>query len=100
MPFNRPIPEQKPRRKMSSGIESLVQAEKMMQIAILLPSAAFIGWLLGSWADLHFHQSWIGLVGIVFGGIAGMVHVVRMVMAAGNDSGGNDSGKGNRKIQP
>ncbi len=84
MPYNRPIPEPKPRSKMSSGVESLVQAEKMMQIAILLPSAAFIGWLLGAWLDTHFHQSWIGLVGIVFGGIAGMVHVVRMVLAAGS----------------
>ena len=36
MPFNRPIPDPTPRRKTSSGLESLVQAEKLMQIAILL----------------------------------------------------------------
>jgi len=40
-----------------------------MQIAILLPSAAFIGWLLGAWADRAWHQSWLGIAGIVFGGI-------------------------------
>ena len=51
MPFNHPIPEHKPRTKLSTGIGALVEAEKLMQIAILLPSAAFIGWLAGAWAD-------------------------------------------------
>lgn len=86
MAYNRPISNKHSHRRMSSGIESLVQAEKMMQIAILLPCAAFVGWLLGSWLDHRFHQSWIGLAGIVFGGIAGMVHVIRMVLAAGPKS--------------
>jgi ATP synthase protein I len=99
MPFNNPIPDRKPRSKASSGIESLVQAEKLMQIALLLPSAAFIGWLIGSWLDRRLHQSWIGLVGIVFGGIAGLVHVIRLVMVAGRnpDAKGlieNGDGKG------
>jgi ATP synthase protein I len=98
MPFNRPIPEskfdpQKP-RKTSSGVETLVQAEKLMQIAILLPSAACVGWLLGAWADKVFHSSWIGLVGIAFGGISGLVYVVRLVLTTGIDSGSGKSGKG------
>jgi len=100
MPFNRPIPESRPRKKMSSGLESLVEAEKLMQIAILLPASAFIGWLIGAWLDGHFHQTWIGVVGLIFGGIAGIVHVVRLAMAAaGNaateESSENDSSKEN-----
>ncbi len=93
MPFNRPIPDPAPRRKISSGIETLVQAEKLMQIAILLPSAAFIGWLLGAWADRAWHQSWIGIAGIVFGGISGLVYVVRLVIATGDDSKKGSAGK-------
>lgn len=99
MPYNRPIRDQKPGRKISSGLEGLVQAEKMMQIAILLPSAAFIGWLIGSWLDRRFHQSWIGLAGIIFGGIAGMVHVIRMVLAAGPKDDGSDQTKESGKKQ-
>jgi hypothetical protein len=104
MPFNRPIPDRQPRSKSSSGIDTLVQAEKLMQIAILLPSAAFIGWLAGAWLDTHLHQSWIAIAGIVFGGISGLVYVVRLVMASGGGSGskpeanpksGSDPGKGN-----
>jgi hypothetical protein len=93
MAFNRPIPDPSPRRKSSSGLDTLVQAEKLMQIAILLPSAAFIGWLLGAWADKAWHQSWIGLAGMVFGGISGIVYVVRLVLSTGADAGNGSSGK-------
>jgi F0F1-type ATP synthase assembly protein I len=94
MPFNRPIPDPAPRRKNSAGLDTLVQAEKLMQIAILLPSAAFIGWLLGAWADKAFHQSWIAVAGIVFGGISGIVYVVRLVITTKPENGkGNDGGQ-------
>ena len=92
MPFHRPIPDSEPRRKSSSGIETLVQAEKLMQIAILLPSAAFVGWLLGAWADKAWHLSWLGLAGMVFGGISGLVYVVRLVIATGTDDGNGKAG--------
>lgn len=95
MPFNRPIPDPKPQSKAGSGIETLIQAEKLMQIAILLPSAAFIGWLAGAWLDSKLHQSWISLAGIVFGGISGLVYVVRLVLSTGNGQGGG--GKTGRK---
>jgi hypothetical protein len=93
MAFNRPIPDPSPRRKSSSGLDTLVQAEKLMQIAILLPSAAFIGWLLGAWADKAWHQTWIGLAGMVFGGISGIVYVVRLVLSTNADTqiGSNDT---------
>jgi hypothetical protein len=74
-----------------------VEAEKLMQIALLLPSSAFIGWLAGAWLDGRLHQSWIGLAGIVFGGISGLVYVVRLALASGRDSAngaGTESGNG------
>lgn len=94
MPYHRPIPDPAPHRKASSGLDTLVQAEKLMQIAILLPSAAFVGWLLGAWADRALHQTWISLAGMVFGGISGLVYVVRLVMSTSTDNGnGNNSPK-------
>jgi hypothetical protein len=92
MAFNRPIPGRKEPRKSASGIETLVQAEKLMQIAILLPSAAFIGWLAGAWLDGKLHQEWIGIAGIVFGGISGLVYVVRLVLATGDGTGSKGKG--------
>jgi ATP synthase protein I len=95
MPFNRPIPNSKPQAKLSSGIGAIAEAEKLMQIALLLPSAAVIGWLAGAWLDRRLHQSWIAIAGIVFGCIAGLVYVIRMAMAAERDTrtGSDDNGE-------
>jgi len=105
MPFHRPIPENKQPGKSSFGFGAYVQAEKLMQIAILLPSSAFIGWLAGAWADTRLHQSWIGIAGIVVGGVSGLVYVIRLAMTtmSGTGSGannGNQNGKGNSEPQP
>jgi len=95
MPFHRPIPESKPSEISSSGIKAWVEAEKLMQIAILLPAAAFIGWLAGAWADSRLHQTWISIAGIVFGAISGLVYVIRMALAAEKGSrSGSNSGNG------
>src|SRR5271170_7110144 len=102
MPFNRPIPDRTPPPKGSSGVQTLVQAEKLMQIAILLPSAAFIGWLAGAWLDGKLNQSWIGLAGMIFGGISGLVYVVRLVISTGDGRAkhGSSAGKGSPGIKP
>jgi ATP synthase protein I len=94
MPFNKPIPNDQRPKKNSSGLATLVEAEKMMQIAILLPSSAFIGWLIGGWLDKTLHQSWIGLTGIILGGFAGLFYVVRLVIDAGKPKPGPEPGTG------
>jgi len=101
MPFNRPIPDSKPKPGDRGGIQTLVHAEKLTQIAVLLPSSAFVGWLAGAWLDSKLHQSWISLAGIVFGGVSGLVYVIRLVMASGgSDSKAEDQGKGSSGSQP
>lgn len=85
MPFNKPIPDDKGKPRDTGGLATLIQAEKLFQIAILLPSAAFVGWLLGTWLDKAFHTEWIAIFGIVFGGISGLVYVIRLVITTGTD---------------
>ena len=86
MPFNPPIPERKdggsPRRP-SSVVGAIVQAEKMMQIALILPCAAFIGWLLGAWLDKYLHWPWLPMAGIVLGIISGLVGAIQLAMVWG-----------------
>jgi ATP synthase protein I len=67
---------------MSSGVSAIVEAEKLLQIALMLPCAAVVGWLIGTWADKHFHQTWIAIAGIVFGAVSGLVFVIRMALTA------------------
>src|ERR1700739_1863357 len=99
MPFPRPLPNSESRSKMSSGVDAIVQAEKLLQIALMLPCAVAVGWLICAWADKHFHQTWIAVAGIVFGAVSGFVYVIRMALTAErrtrNETGiKNGSGKG------
>jgi ATP synthase protein I len=82
MPFNRPLPESGSGSKRSSGIDAIVKAETGIQIALILPSSVVVCWLIGAWADKHFHQSWIAIVGIVFGAISGLVYIIQYVIRA------------------
>ncbi len=105
MPFNRPIPDPRPQPKISAGLGTLVQAEKLMQIALLMPSAAGIGWLIGAWLDSWLHQGWIAIFGVIFGGISGLVGVVRMAISAEKSSGPdtrieNGTGNGSPDLKP
>jgi ATP synthase protein I len=59
------------------ALGELVKAESMIQLAIALPAGCVIGWLVGSWLDRHFHQSWISIVGILLGALAGFVQIFR-----------------------
>jgi F0F1-type ATP synthase assembly protein I len=99
MPFHRAIPESKPPAKAPSGFASYVEAEKLMQIAFVLPSAVVIGWLGGALADHLLHQKWIVIVGIILGSISGLVFVVQTAVAAEKnsrkkDTNQNGTGKG------
>jgi ATP synthase protein I len=60
---------------LSGGLGDLVKAESMIQLAIALPAGCLIGWLLGAWADRHFHQSWMGITGIILGAIGGFIQI-------------------------
>lgn len=106
VPYHRPIPESKQRGKGSGLLDAWIQAENLMQIALVLPCATFIGWLGGAWLDRALHQHWISLVGIVFGGASGLVYVVRLAYQAnknpamqdedsGESADKNRAGKGN-----
>lgn len=62
-------------KKGKGSLGDLVKAESMIQLAIALPAGCVIGWLIGAWLDKHFHQSWIGVAGIVLGAIAGFFQI-------------------------
>lgn len=94
MPFNPPIPEPKGRGKGAGLVSALVQAEKMVQIALILPCAAFIGWLVGDWIGGKLHQPWIAALGVIFGGAAGLFYVVRMALDAVKEPGGKGTPNG------
>ncbi|QNI33899.1 AtpZ/AtpI family protein [Alloacidobacterium dinghuense] len=86
MAFHNP-PSKKPDAKPDDGgMGSLLRAEKLTQIAFILPAAVFIGWVLGVLLDKWLHQHWIYLVGIILGSVAGFIQIFRLVAASGKDT--------------
>ena len=62
-----------------------MESEKLFQIAVLLPATTIVGWFVGSWLDRHFGQHWIGITGMLVGGVLGMAYVIRLSLMAFKD---------------
>ncbi len=70
--------DNKPTKKGSGAVSQLAQAESFIQLALALPAGCFIGWLLGTLLDKHFHTGWIVVVGILLGAAGGFVQIFVM----------------------
>lgn len=73
-------PSPSPDRKTSQVTDGLIKAERMMQVAFILPAAVLVGWLAGAGLDKWLHQHWIYLVGIILGCVAGFIQIFRLVL--------------------
>jgi F0F1-type ATP synthase assembly protein I len=67
--------------KKSGAMQSLVQVESLIQLALMLPVATVVGWLIGLGLDKWLHQHWIYIAGLVMGAAAGFVEIFRVVLA-------------------
>jgi F0F1-type ATP synthase assembly protein I len=69
-----------PESKNTRGKENAwVQVGRYSQLALVLPSATIVGWLLGTGLDHWLHTSWISIVGLLLGSAAGLIEVIRTV---------------------
>ncbi len=68
-------------KKRDGTLQSLVQVESLVQLALLIPAATFIGWAIGLGLDHWLHQHWIYIVGLLLGATAGFVQIFRVVLA-------------------
>ena len=76
-----PTPDN-PQNDRKTALRELMQAETMMQIALVLPLSCVIGWALGDFLDHKLHQSWIAILGLGLGIAAGFIQVIRMANQA------------------
>lgn len=49
------------------------------QIGLVFPAATFLGWLLGTALDHWLHTTWLYIVGLLIGILAGFVELIRVV---------------------
>lgn len=52
------------------------------ELAFIFPAATVAGWLLGLALDHWLHTSWLFLVGLIVGIVAGFVELIRIVNSA------------------
>ena len=57
----------------------LVQLAKYSQLAFVLPAATVAGWLVGAGLDRWLHTTWLYMVGLFLGIVAGFVDLIRTV---------------------
>jgi F0F1-type ATP synthase assembly protein I len=57
-----------------------VQVGRYSQLAFALPAATVIGWLIGSLFDRWLHATWISVVGLVLGMVAGLADIIRTAL--------------------
>jgi F0F1-type ATP synthase assembly protein I len=63
-----------------SGNKNLwLQLARYSQLAFIFPAATVVGLLLGMALDHWLHTSWLYLVGLLLGIIAGFVELIRTV---------------------
>jgi F0F1-type ATP synthase assembly protein I len=82
VPYHKPIPGSKDKPPISSGIGAWVEAEKLMNLAFVLPCSVLICWGIGVWVDHLLHQKWIGILGIIVGSVCGLIYVIQQAIAA------------------
>ncbi len=60
-----------------------IQLARYSQLAVVFPAATVVGWLIGAGLDRWLHTTWLYIVGLILGSIAGFVELIR---AASKDS--------------
>ena len=68
--------------RQSGAMKSFVQAEKLMQIAFILPCSLVVGWAIGYGIDAWLHIHWAVVAGVILGIVAGMISVIRTAIGA------------------
>jgi F0F1-type ATP synthase assembly protein I len=54
-------------------------------LAMLLPASTFMGYAIGYYLDKHFGTTWLKVVFLILGSVAGFVTLIRQIMRDSND---------------
>ena len=74
-----PKPHDDSSNQAKPGKTNWAQAGNYAQLAFVFPAATVIGWLIGVGLDKWLHTTWLYIVGLILGIIAGFVELIRTV---------------------
>jgi F0F1-type ATP synthase assembly protein I len=58
---------------------SWAQVANYAQLGFIFPAATVVGWLIGTGLDKWLHTTWLYIVGLLLGIVAGFVELIRTV---------------------
>ena len=56
-------------------------------LALVLPVSTFVGYAIGYYLDKAFHTTWLQILFLILGSVAGFVSLIRQIMRDSNDDG-------------
>ena len=54
-------------------------------LALMLPAGTFVGYLIGHFLDKQFHTTWLQILFLILGSVAGFVGLIRQILRDSND---------------
>lgn len=60
----------------------LVVLARYSEIAFIFPAATVAGWLIGVGLDHWLHTTWLYILGLILGIVAGFVQLIRIVSSS------------------
>ena len=71
-----------PDQRDSEKRSFLLLVARYSGLALALPASTFVGWVIGMLLDRWLHTTWLYLVGLIVGIIAGFVELIRAVTSS------------------
>ena len=68
--------------KSSDKRNAWIQLARYSQLAFVFPAATVVGWLIGAALDRWLHTTWLYLLGLILGIIAGFVELIRTALSS------------------
>jgi F0F1-type ATP synthase assembly protein I len=66
---------------------AVAKAAEYSSLAMLLPASTFVGYGIGYWLDGRFGTTWLKVLFLILGSVAGFVTLIRQILRDSNDDG-------------
>lgn len=63
------------------------KAAEYSSLALVLPVSTFVGYGIGYWLDKRFGTTWLSILFLILGSVAGFVTLIRQIMRDSRDDG-------------
>jgi F0F1-type ATP synthase assembly protein I len=61
-----------------------LQVGRYSQLAVIFPAATVVGLIIGAALDRWLHTTWLYLLGLILGIVAGFVELIKIASSASN----------------